>query len=66
MLMKEINERILGDEVFVAEEYRLREFALMDVATDGGDVLVEESGYFFNRVEVEVEGHSSPKSLLIL
>lgn len=66
MLVKKINERILGDEVFIAEEYRVREFALADVAADRGDVLVEEFGYFFNRVEAELEGHCFPMSSRIL
>lgn len=64
--MKKIDERILGNEVFVAEEHRLWEFAHMDVATDSGDVLVKEFGDLLDRIEVEVDSHFSPMNFLIL
>ena len=63
MLMKEIDERILGNEVFIAEKYRVREFAFVDIATDRGDILMQEFGYLASGVEVEVDSHSSPKIL---
>jgi len=55
--MKKIDERILGDEVFLAEKYRPREFALVDVTADRGDVLVKEFSDLAGCMEVEVDGH---------
>ena len=64
--MKEIDKRILGNEIFLPKEDRPGEFTLVDVSADRGDVLVEEFRDLAGCMEVEVDGHSSPMSFLIL
>ena len=64
--MKEFDERISGDEVFVAEEHRLREFALADITADRSNVFVQEFGDLAGCVEVKLESHLSPMNFLIL
>ena len=63
--MKEIDERIFRDQVLFAEKHSPWEFALADITADGSDILVKEFGYFFNRVEAELEGHCSPINFCI-
>lgn len=64
--MKEFDKRIFRNQILFAKEHRPGEAALVDITADGSDVLVEEFGYFFNRIEVEFEGHFFPINFLIL
>ena len=64
--MKEVDERILRNKIFLAEKNRPGEFAIIDVAADRGDVLMEEFGNLPGGVEIELGAHCSPMSFLIL
>lgn len=55
--MKEFDKRIFWNQIFLSKEYRPGEAALMDVATDSGNVLMKEFSHLAGCMKVEVEGH---------
>ena len=63
MTCQKIQQRIPGDEILFAEEYRSGECTFVDVATDRGDVRVQEFGYLTGGIEIKVEqnAHLIPK-----
>ena len=63
--MKEFHKRILGDEVFLAEEYRIGKFTPMNVATDRSNIFVEKFGNLTSSVEIKVGGHLIPSFCFI-
>ena len=65
MAIKKLHKRLMGNEIFLANEARVSEFILFDVATDGSNVLVQDGGDLFYGVENEVDGHLIPKVCLI-
>ena len=58
--MKELNKRILGNEILLAEEYRPEEFTSMNITPNSSDILMQDIGNLLSIVEIEVEAHESP------
>jgi len=61
--MEKFYERIFWNQVLLPKEDCPGEFALVDITADSSDVLVKEFSDLAGCVEVEIDGHSSPKIL---
>jgi len=64
--MKEFDKRIPGDEVILSKKFCIGKFTIMDIATNGDNIFVQDFGDLFDGIEGELDGHFSPMSFLIL
>ena len=64
--MKEFSKRFLGDEVILSKKFCLGKFTIMDIATNGDNVFMQNFGDLPDCIEGEIDSHFSPMNFLIL